>query len=523
MLTHTTAMRCPRSNCWLPLAIVLPLSMAVAVFAQTATQPAQKTSAPEAAVLIKAQAAVAGIYKTSIDKAKTPEEKGELAAKLLQAGTDTPEDAVGRYALWVTARDMAVAAGDVELVLRTIDQMGQGYQIDTLASKADSLLKMVGKATSQSADHLAQIKRLDSAINLVIDQALAEDQYEVAQRLAQRDVTLASSSKDAGLQQRAAVRVKDLVMIQRSYSAAQSARTRLQEDPLDPAANLTMGRFYCLVKGDWQKGLPLLAQGGDTALKQASEKDMAAPKDAIQQAMVGDAWWDITGKEPPAFKRAIQTRSAYWYRKAAPELTGLAKARVEQRLDELAITSGPEAAAIDLLSLIQLPTGGTWKLDAGSLVSDGGTLELPYQPPPEYDLIVVAERIKGEGYLNVRLITGDTSVQVYVGQFGGSGMENVDGWKATNSTHKSGIVLPPGKAVTLTYQVRNGGIRLLGGDNTILDWRGTWKQLSTNPMVSWPARKTLCLGIVTDRRQGDFRISRCELVPISGGRGARLK
>ena len=42
---------------------------------------------------------------------------------------------------------------------------------------------------------------------------------------------------------------------------------RLNANPDDPQANLDAVRFYCLVKGQWGKGLPMLLRADDAALR----------------------------------------------------------------------------------------------------------------------------------------------------------------------------------------------------------------------------------------------------------------
>jgi hypothetical protein len=55
-------------------------------------------------------------------------------------------------------------------------------------------------------------------------------------------------------------RVQELVS---EYAAAMAALAILEENPHDPAANLTAGKYTCFSIGEWSKGLPMLANGGD--------------------------------------------------------------------------------------------------------------------------------------------------------------------------------------------------------------------------------------------------------------------
>ena len=58
----------------------------------------------------------------------------------------------------------------------------------------------------------------------------------------------------------------------------------------DADANLTAGKYYSLQKGDWDKGLPLLAKGNDNLLKQLASTDLTRPGEAAAQVAMGEAW-----------------------------------------------------------------------------------------------------------------------------------------------------------------------------------------------------------------------------------------
>ena len=62
-----------------------------------------------------------------------------------------------------------------------------------------------------------------------------------------------------------------------------AAHERLNTNPEDAEANFTVGRFYCLYKKDWPRGLPALARGSDAGLKALAVKELDPPKDVIGQ------------------------------------------------------------------------------------------------------------------------------------------------------------------------------------------------------------------------------------------------
>ena len=121
----------------------------------------------------------------------------------------------------------------------------------------------------------------------------------------------------------------------KAYAEIKDARATLKEKPNDPDANLVVGKYLCRTKGDWEKGLPMLALGSNAKLKALAEEDIKGATTAEEQVKLGDAWWEANGKQ----------RASFWYEKASPSLVGLEKDRVQERLEEVA-TLGQEIPTV---------------------------------------------------------------------------------------------------------------------------------------------------------------------------------
>ena len=113
---------------------------------------------------------------------------------------------------------------------------------------------------------------------------------------------------------------------EKAYADTQEATATLKEKPDDPEANLALGKYRCFNRGDWDKGLPMLAKGDDGKLKALAEKDIAGAASAKEQAKLADAWWNVS-----------RGRAIYWYEQALPGLAGLEKDRVEKRIGEAGV------------------------------------------------------------------------------------------------------------------------------------------------------------------------------------------
>src|SRR5262249_35571327 len=102
---------------------------------------------------------------------------------------------------------------------------------------------------------------------ILLDEMLGADDYEGALRLAELAIAAARKVNTPALVTRVESRQKLIHEVQNDYERIKSSLTTLEKTPNDPEANLAVGKFYCLRKGNWTKGLPMLAKGGDEKWK----------------------------------------------------------------------------------------------------------------------------------------------------------------------------------------------------------------------------------------------------------------
>jgi type 1 glutamine amidotransferase len=123
------------------------------------------------------------------------------------------------------------------------------------------------------------------------------------------------------------------------------AMLKLFENPEDADANLVVGKYLCLDEGEWEAGIPLLAHGTDMELKQDAEMELLKPDGAMQQVEIADHWYDLGHKTFGSTKGQLLSRAGYWYDQALLKLTGITKARIAGRLDELAIAAANDRSS----------------------------------------------------------------------------------------------------------------------------------------------------------------------------------
>lgn len=287
-----------------------------------------KLPIPDAATLETASKLVSDIYKDELANAKRFDDKVALAQKLLLAGAATKNDPAGRYALFVLARDLAIESGSSETAMAAVEATANTYNVDSLASKVEVLRQLSKSSRLQSKREV-----LYRATDQTIDEAVAVDRYDIAKQTIELAMEIAKSNRT--LTNLAMARTREIREIEAAHIDATAAKAVLEKSPTDPAANLSVGRFYCSFKGNWENGLPLLALGSDKELKSIAEAEINGAVDADSQAALADRWWEQGAKETGVAKRHIQLRAAKWYKEAVPQLQGLSRAKAEKRLQEL--------------------------------------------------------------------------------------------------------------------------------------------------------------------------------------------
>jgi hypothetical protein len=269
----------------------------------------EKLPVPDPAAQQKSLAAIRDIYKG--------EDRAALAKTLIAKAKET-QDATDRFVLLQEAKNLTVEAFQAELAFEAIDAMAAEYDV----SASELKVEVIEKAAKKTRLAPEQKTAIVEAALQVMDEAIREDNFDVAKKLGRQSSQLIRPLKDRDLLQKIAAKNKEVEATAKAYADTEQAMVALKEKPNDPDANLTVGKYLCFTKGDWNKGLPMLVLGTDTRLKSLAEKDANGAASPEEQVKLGDAWWDAGGKQ----------RAVYWYEKALPALIGLVKDRVEKRV-----------------------------------------------------------------------------------------------------------------------------------------------------------------------------------------------
>jgi hypothetical protein len=310
------------------------------------------------------------VYQAEFAK-KKPAELMALSATLLQQARETKDEPASRYVLLREAGRQAARAGNPSPALAAIDEMARDYTLSpgfVLERKVDAL-DMVASALHAASPYRSIVETM---LN-VVDEAVAADHLDMATRVLTAADAVAKQFKATGLSAAVAARGREIDALRKDLKAAESARQALGKNPDDPQANLLLGRYLCLTRGDWTKGLPHLARGSHPRLKQLAEFDLGEPLLEADQMALADSWWALAEAETGPARARLQERACYWYEQTYPAQAGLSRTKIEKRFEALAAALPPAATPISFSTLRDwrevgdVKNAADWSLKNGKL------------------------------------------------------------------------------------------------------------------------------------------------------------
>jgi len=291
------------------------------------TKQARPVVPPDEA-LKKADAEIREIF--DFKAATDLESRKKLVAEIRSTALETKTDPVGQYAMLRMARDMSAHLGDYAMAEETINEMSERFDIDPLAMRSKAIVRAM--TAKVPGDQRAKVARVGLELAKEFHQA---DRYKEALTVITAASRASARLKDSQLVADAKQMAVESRAMAKKYSAVRRALETLKTNPDDPAANTSVGKYLCFVKGDWQRGLPMLAKGDDAKLKDLATKEQGGTADTKEQVSLAGAWWDVGNEKANRSYREILPHAGIWYRKALPQLTGLEKAKVEKRLNAI--------------------------------------------------------------------------------------------------------------------------------------------------------------------------------------------
>jgi WD40 repeat protein len=284
-------------------------------------QPGKKWPVPSVEAQVKIEKLLDELYADDFAKSqKDPALRSRLAQTLLFEGKETKDDPAGRYVLFSKAHALAAQAGDVNTALLAADELAANFEIPP-ASVFQMKIKMLKQASVVAgAAPEAYQSVIDRAL-LTLEDTLDGDDYPSSLELIAAAEQAARKLRSIALVSSMRKRQDDVTRLQKEFARWQPFADKLAKSPGDAQAALEMGKYHALIKGNWDRGLPLLAKGPTGALKNLAASDLAAPQSPKQRKEVALGWYLFATDKSTDGAMITQAllRSFQWYQE---NLTG---------------------------------------------------------------------------------------------------------------------------------------------------------------------------------------------------------
>lgn len=490
-----------------------------------------KLPVPDSAAQQRSEKEIRGVYAKELAP-KDRDSRRLIAQRLLNEGLQT-KDPTSQFVLFSLARDLAADCLDFPTAFAAIDKLEAGFEMlkPPLTGATFSI-----NLDAQKAAFLNKVRSIPLSLedaSLVLDMYVGLAQSALAARRFDDAVTwtdlAAKGAKDSSLVARANAVGKQVRETKREEEEVEKAQAAVKANAADPQANLVLGKYYVFAKNALEEGFSFLALVPDPAIQDVARKELAKPSTPEAGAELGEAWWALAKKEKDVFtRRRYESRAKAWLDGALLGLTGLERTKVDKRLEEIdqANASGP---IVDLLKMIDPKKDsvrGSWQVVGGVLsgpVADAQCqIMVPYIPPEEYDVKMVAERMGGANEIHLGLAVGDAQFEIILGGDGNcpsSGLQLIDGKGiGLNETTVQGAWFTKGKPCTVLCSVRRTNIVVVVDGKKIVDWKASYRRLSIDTK-NWgiPNKKAMYLA-----SWSNHHISKLVLVPITG-QGQKLR
>ncbi len=475
-----------------------------------------------------------------LSKQRSPEENRLLAEEMVRVAERAECLPVERFVLMRKAAEKYADAGEVDRMLDTIDSLAAAFEFDRVSANR-ILLERVSQSVSTAEGYAALV----AASRRFCAQSLAEERVSEAVQVAAAVQQAGTRLGSKPFRKEVTERAQQLAKLYDRYQMVMGAKRTLRNAADDAKAHDMVGWWYAGPLNRWADALPHFAQGSDPALADIAKEELDhPPSDAESRMKLADRWHDLAQSRGDEQREALLRRAAFWYSECQAGLAGLAAAKVQKRLSDLA-KLGPTAveliaqassaapveepirlgAWVDLIAKISPARDGVqgqWKHDGDTLSVVSGDhcrLMLPVRLKNcDYDLELEWVRTDGNDAVGAALPVVDRQVAGLVSAGGGqwAGLELVQNRRAIdnrNPTRKpAGIVNNRRHTMLWSVRTRNNvtSIQLAFNNQPLVQGVGNHGQLALP--AEWTLRDPDQPGLLVHNSSVTFRRIRLRVV-----------
>ena len=302
---------------------------------------------PEADEIADAERKARHIYSSRILSAKAPIDKIELANDLLKDALNISSDKAGVYVLQTAAMRLAVESESAATLIKGIDQRVSMFEVPPYEENISWLLQLKKTPGNKNSRTLGNRKFIARAV-LVAHSGMDKSDYSRAAALIGLAYRFCDQEPHEVLPSLLNQFSLLLSSADRQFAIAAQHLAAHRKDPSNVQAAAACGQFLCFIQGDWQSGLPLLAENGNEILRTIARADLRAVSSTDEQVAIGDQWWELSERaNTDAYQQAARERAVHWYAQALRSMPeSLDRIHVKNRLDSY--NASKPASSIDL-------------------------------------------------------------------------------------------------------------------------------------------------------------------------------
>ncbi len=267
------------------------------------------------------------LYSERYKSARTIQERAELAGEMLEHVNKLSAEPTAQFVLLNLTGQIAADSGDLTRARAASELLATTFEVSATAARAEIVRRMLPN-TQARGDLL-------SLATECAEHAFTEDDFPLAQEMISAAVAL-SRREPAGRVGTDLTHLRRRIdQGERAYRDVKRALKQLELLPDSGLANRQIGEYYCLVKGDWRRGLPFLLKSDDAELATIARQESEPPVLPELQVELADAWWNY-GERRAALQPACRERAQHWYQRVRETTdSGLPYVKAEVRLREL--------------------------------------------------------------------------------------------------------------------------------------------------------------------------------------------
>jgi hypothetical protein len=306
-----------------------------------------RSPVPSEEDLAKAREQLREIFYADYKASKSLGDVRKLTSRMLAEAPRLENDPAAYHELLRMVRELAIRSGDTATALKAVEMLETKLELPPLTLRLETIDALAGvlSESNQGGGQLAS-----EAENVFIS-AFEQDQFPIALDAHRILMGLLRQGKDSSRLGRMSVYRGVILEAEKAHKLVPAALSALATNAENTQANDVAGKFFCLIKNEWEIGLPMMARGSDLKLRILARMDLEKGKSGSEIVQLADQYYELAAEHKQPQRRCLELRAAFHYAAARPFLMpGVELVKADKRIEEI-----HKAYAADVLARSSLP------------------------------------------------------------------------------------------------------------------------------------------------------------------------